>query len=537
MPKDIAFDAEARKALAAGVHTLAQAVKVTLGPKGRYVAIAEGSRKPGITNDGVTVARDIDFEDPVMQMGAKIVREAAGKTDRNVGDGTTTATLLTDEIVTEGMRNITAGADPIGIRRGIQKATDVLVASLKEEAVAVDSPEQIANVGAISSGNAEIGEKIAEAMAEVGKDGVIICEKSNTFGIQVDAAKGMLFERGFLSPYMADDMGNMKGELDDPFIFITDQEIKNIQDIVPVLEGVIQAKRPLLIVTEYLSPEVLETLLLNQQRGTLKVAAVKPPDAGDKRKKQLEDMAVLTGGTYISPEFGIELSDANVSMLGRAKNVRITKDTTLISSGLGDPEAIAARVAQIKAQIEECNDSRDKALDRERVAKLSGGIGILRIGAATEAELLSVRRRVEDALRATQSAVREGIVAGGGTALLRAAARLDEIECANNDELVGVDIMRRAAEAPLRTIAENAGLNGSNVVDEVKKLDGSWGFNAATGEYADMVATGVTDPTEVVRISLQTAASLACLLLITEVTVNETPKEPITIDDLMGTKK
>lgn len=306
MPKDIAFDAEARKALAAGVHTLAQAVKVTLGPKGRYVAIAEGSRKPGVTNDGVTVARDIDFEDPVMQMGAKIVREAAGKTDRNVGDGTTTATLLTDEIVTEGMRNITAGADPISIRRGIQKATDVLVASLKEEAVAVDSPEQIANVGAISSGNAEIGEKIAEAMAEVGKDGVIICEKSNTFGIQVDAAKGMLFERGFLSPYMADDMGNMKGELDDPFIFITDQEIKNIQDIVPVLEGVIQAKRPLLIVTEYLSPEVLETLLLNQQRGTLKVAAVKPPDAGDKRKKQLEDMAVLTGGTYISPEFGIE---------------------------------------------------------------------------------------------------------------------------------------------------------------------------------------------------------------------------------------
>lgn len=535
MSKEIAFDVDARSGLASGVHKLSQAVKVTLGPKGRYAALQSEKpqyRPPAITNDGVTVAKDIDFANPVEQMGAKMVREVAGQTDKEVGDGTTTATLLTGELVSVGLRSITAGADPIAIRRGIQRAAEAAIEAVKANAVAIETHEQTANVATISSGDELIGEKIAECIDEVGKDGVIIAEKSQTFGIQVDVKKGLMFERGFLSPYMASDMGNMKGELDEAYVLITDQKILNIQDILPVLEAVKQAVHPLLIIAEDLGNEVVNTLLLNRMHKTLDVVAVKAPGFmdSDSRKKQLMDIAVLTGGQVISPEFGLTPADATKAMLGRAKKVKITKDSTLIVGGFGNKEAIEERCKQIKAELERTTASGERRELRERLAKMSGGIGILRVGAATETELISVRRRIEDAIRSVQSALREGIVAGGGVALLQAIPALDALE-AEGDERTGIEIVRKALEAPVRTIAENAGYEGNLVVEKCKTLDKGCGLNSATGEYGDMIAMGVADPTEVVRTSLQSAVSLACLILVTEATINEKVEE-VTWEDL-----
>lgn len=532
--KEIAFNTDARSGLAAGVHKLSEAVKVTLGPKGRYVATQDDRswKAPQVTNDGVTVAKDIDFANPVEQMGAKMVREVAGQTDNEVGDGTTTATLLTDALVSEGLRSIAAGADPIALRRGIQRASAAAIEAVKACAIAIETHEHTAGVGAISAGDALIGEKIAEAIDEVGKDGVIIAEKSQTFGIEVEVKKGLMFERGFLSPYMADDMANMKGELEEPYVMVTDQKIQNIQDILPVLEAVKQSGHPLLIVADDLGAEALNTLLLNRMRGALNVVAVKCPayQDSDSRKKQNMDIAVLTGGQVITPELGLTLSDATKDMLGRAKKVKISKDSTLIVGGLGDKAAIEERCAQIRAEYDVTTSRGERRELRERLAKLSGGIGVMRVGAATETELISTRRRIEDAIRAVQSALREGVVAGGGVALLQAASVLDAL-AAEGDEQVGIDIVRRALEAPMRTIAENAGLEGALVVEKCKTLDAGCGLNAATGEYGDMVAMGVADPAEVVRKALEAAVSLASLILVTEVAINDKVEE-ITWEDL-----
>ncbi len=534
MAKEITFSIDARNGLAEGVHKLSEAVKVTLGPKGRFVALeSERLRNaPGVTNDGVTVAKDIDFANPVEQMGAKLVREVAGKTDKEVGDGTTTATLLTDELVSLGLRSIASGADPIAIRHGIQCAADAVIESIKVNAIGVETHDQIANVGMISAGEMLIGEKIADCIDEIGKDGVIIAEKSQTFGIQVDIKKGLVFERGFISPYFAADMGNMCGELDEPYVLITDQKITSIQDIVPLLEDVKMSGHPLLIIAEDLSNEVINTLLLNKMRNALNVMAVKAPGfmGSDSRESQIMDIAILTKGQVISQKFGLTPADATKVMLGRAKKVKITKDSTLIIGGFGDKQAIAERCAQIKAALIRETSSGERRELRERLAKLSGGIGVLRIGAATETELISTRRRVEDAIRSVQSALREGIVAGGGIALLQAVPALDKLDV-QGDVLTGVNIVRHALEAPVRVIAENAGYEGKLVVEKCKTLNKGCGFNAATGVYGDMIAMGVIDPTEVVRTSLQSAVSLASLILVTEVTVNDKIEE-ITWKDL-----
>lgn len=526
MPKDVAFGADARSGLAAGVHKLAEAVKVTMGPRGRYVALDESTKTPGITNDGVTVAKDVDFSNHVEQMGAKMVREAAGKTDIEVGDGTTAATLLTDEIARAGLRYIAAGSEPIPIRRGIQKASAAMIDYIKKESTPVDSHEQFANVATVAVGDSHIGEKIAEAMDEVGKDGVIIVEKSQTFGIDVDVAKGMMFDRGFLSPHMADDMGAMTGELEDAYVLVTDQKITDVHDIIPVLEAVAKTGDPLLIVCQDISPEPLNTILLNKMRGVLKAVAVKGPDYMEAHEKpQTEDIAILTGATYLDSALGMKVSDASIDKLGRAKVVKITKDRTLISDGAGDPAAIEERCKQIKGELDRADTRDAKRLLRERLGKLGGGIGTLRVGAATETELVTLRRRIEDALRATQTAAREGVVAGGGIALLRSAKALDGVEYENEDERRGGEILRAVAESPLRTIAENSGFEGPVVVEKCKGLDEGCGLNAATGEYGDMIKMGVADPTEVVRTSLETAVSLASLILITEATVSDIEKE------------
>ena len=534
MSKEIAFDIDARNGLAAGVHKLSEAVKVTLGPKGRFVALgAEKSYKaPGVTNDGVTVAKDIDFANPVEQMGAKMVREVAGRTDKEVGDGTTTATLLTDELVSAGLLDIAAGADPIALRRGIQRAADAAIEAVKANAVSIETHEQTASVATISAGDKVIGEKIAECIDEVGKDGVIICEKSQTFGIDVEIKKGMLFERGFFSPYFASDMGNMKGELEEPYIMITDQRIQTVQEIMPMLEAVKASGHPLLIIADDMSNEVMNTLLLNKMHNALEVVAVKCPGytGSDNQKVQNMDIAILTGGQVISQDFGLNVGDVTKAMLGRARKVKITKDSTLIVGGLGKKEAIADRCTQIKAELAETTQSGERRGLRERLAKMSGGIGVLRVGAATEAELISVRRRIEDAIRSVQSALREGIVAGGGVALLQAIPALDALE-AEGDELTGINIVRHALEAPVRTIAENAGYEGNLIVEKCKELEIGYGLNSATGEYGDMIAMGVADPTEVTRTALQSAVSLASLLLVTEATISEKVVE-VTWEDL-----
>ena len=498
MAKDIKFEADARSALAAGVNKLANAVKVTLGPKGRYVALEKSFGAPLITNDGVTVAKEVELEDPVENMGAQLIREAAVKTNDVAGDGTTTATLLADVIVSEGLRNVTAGADALGIRRGIQKATDAVVEAIKADATPVSTTEQITNVGTISAGDAVIGAKIAEAMDAVGKDGAISVEDSQTFGLDMDIVEGMQYERGYISPYMATDMEKMEANLSDPYILLTDQKISNIQDMVPLLEQIMKTGRPLFIVAEDVEGEALATILLNKLRGTFTAVAIKAPGFGDRRKRILEDIAAVTGAQVIDKDFGMTLADAKIEMLGTAKTVKVTKDRALIVDGAGDKAAIQERISHIKKELERVDSDFDRDKLQERLAKLSGGVAVLKVGAATEAELKEKKSRIEDALQATRAAVEEG----------------------------GVEIIRKAMEAPMRAIAQNAGFEGSVMVDKVRHMEKGEGVNFADGTTGKMIEMGVNDPVKVTRTALQSAASVAALILITECTINEIPKDP-----------
>ena len=534
MAKQILFNEEARRSLERGVDALADAVKVTLGPKGRNVVLEKKFGSPSIINDGVTIARDIELEDPFENMGAQLVKEVATKTNDVAGDGTTTATLLASVIVNEGIRNVTAGADALAIRRGIDKAVNAIVEQIKTDAIEVSTTEQIASVGSISAGDDEIGQKIAEAMDAVGRDGAISVEDSQTFGFDLEVVEGMQYDRGYISPYMATDMDRMEADLKDPFILLTDQKISNIQDLVPLLETVMQSGRPLLVVAEDVEGEALATLLLNKLRGTLNVTAIKAPGFGDRRKRILEDIAIVTGGTVVDKDFGLTLADATPDMLGTAKTVKITKDNTLIVDGAGDKAAIEDRIKQIKAEIDRVESDFDREKLQERLAKISGGVAVLKVGAATESELKEKKSRIEDALQATRAAVEEGIVAGGGVALIDALPALDAIEVADDGEKVGIEIIRKALESPMRIIAQNAGYEGSVVVEKVKGLEKGWGLNSATGEYGDMIAMGVNDPVKVTRTALQSAASVAGLILITEATVNEIPKEGPDLSALAG---
>jgi len=534
MAKEIKFEADARTGMAAGVKKLSDAVKVTLGPKGRYVALERSFGAPLVTNDGVTVAREIDLEDPVENMGAQLVREAAVKTNDVAGDGTTTATLLADVIVSEGLRNVVAGADALGIRRGIEKATDAVVEAIKKDAKPVRGQEQIANVGTISAGDAVIGEKIAEAMEAVGKDGAISVEDGQTFGIDIDIVQGMQYDRGYISPYMATDSERMEAVLNDPFILLTDLKVSSIQELVPLLEGVMKSGRPLLIVAEDVEGEALGTLLLNKLRGTLQVVAIKAPGFGDRRKRILEDIAVVTKGKVVSKDFGMSLADIQLEDLGTAKTVKVNKDTTIIIDGAGSKKAVSDRVAAMRAEMDRLDSDFDKEKLQERLAKLSGGVAVLKVGAATESELKEKKSRIEDALQATRAAVEEGIVAGGGVAMVNAINALNKVDVDDPDEKVGVEIIRKALEAPMRAIAQNAGYEGSVVVEKVKAMKKGQGINFANGKEGDMIAMGVNDPVKVTRTALQSAASVAALVLITEATVNEIPTEGPDLSALAG---
>ncbi len=534
MAKEIKFEADARSGLAAGVKKLADAVKVTLGPKGRYVALERSFGAPLVTNDGVTVAREVELEDPVENMGAQLIREAAVKTNDVAGDGTTTATLLADVIVSEGLRNVAAGADALGVRRGVEKATDAVVEAIKADAKEITTKDQIANVGTISAGDAVIGEKIAEAMDAVGKDGAISVEESQTFGIDIDIVQGMQYDRGYISPYMATDNERMEAVLDNPFILLTDMKISSIQDLVPLLEQIMKAGRSLLIVAEDVEGEALGTLLLNKLRGTLSVVAIKAPGFGERRSRILEDIAVVTNGKVVSKDFGMTLADVTINDLGTAKSVKVSKDATVIVDGAGDPAAVEARIAQMRSELDRTESEFDREKLQERLAKLSGGVAVLKVGAATESELKEKKSRIEDALQATRAAVEEGIVAGGGVALINAIAALDGVEAADADEQVGIDIIRKAMEAPMRAIATNAGYEGSVVVEKVKEMAKGEGINFANGEAGNMIEMGVNDPVKVTRTALQSAASVAALILITEATINEIPQEGPDLSALAG---
>lgn len=526
MAKLIQFDEEARRGLERGVNKLADAVKVTLGPKGRNVVLEKKFGSPTITNDGVTIAKDIELEDPFENMGAALVREVATKTNDIAGDGTTTATLLAQSIVHEGMKNVVAGANPMVLKRGIKKATDCLVKKLQENAKTVSTKEEKAQVASISAGDTEIGGLIADAMEKVGNDGVITVEESKTMETSLETVEGMQFDRGYISPYMVTDPDKMEAVLSNPYVFITDRKITMIQDIMPVLEKVVQQGRELLIIAEDIEGEALATLVVNRLRGTFKAVAVKAPGFGDRRKAMLQDIATLTGATVISEEVGRKLDSATVADLGSCSQVRVTKDLTTIVDGAGDKQAIADRVASIRAQIPETTSQFDKEKLQERLAKLSGGVAVIKVGAATETELKDKKLRIEDALNATRAAVAEGIVAGGGTALLQVQPALDELEKeTEGDEKTGIDIVRRAIEAPVRQIANNAGLEGAVIVEAVKKAKKGIGFNAQTEEYVDMIKSGIVDPCKVTRSALQNAASIAAMILTTEAVVADKPAE------------
>lgn len=524
MAKNITFNTDARAKLAKGVNTLADAVTVTMGPKGRYVALQRSFGAPTITNDGVSVAKEIELEDNIENMGAQLVKEVATKTNDTVGDGTTTATLLAQAIVNDGLRNVAAGANPLAIRRGIDKAVNAAVAEMKKQAKPVETKEQIASVGTISAGDPEVGEKIAEAMEVVGKDGVITVEDSQTFDITIDTVEGMQFDKGYVSAYFVTDNDRMEAVMKDPYILITDQKISSVQDIMPVLEAVQRAGRGLLIIAEDIDGEALPTLVLNKIRGALNVCAVKAPGYGDRRKRMLEDIAVLTGGQAALDELGVKVADITADMLGTAKSVTISKDNTVIVGGAGSKEAIDARIAQIKGEMENTTSDFDREKLQERLAKLSGGVAVIKVGAATESELKEIKHRVEDALQATRAAVEEGIVAGGGVAFMDAAPALDAVEIDDPEEKIGVDIVKKALTAPVATIAKNAGFEGAVVVDKVAELPAGQGLNSANGEWGDMIEMGVLDPVKVSRVTLQNAASVASLILITEATVSDVPK-------------
>ncbi len=524
MAKDIRFDEQARRGLEAGVDKLADAVKVTLGPKGRYVVLEKSFGAPTITNDGVTIAKEVELEDPIENMGAQLVKEVATKTNDVAGDGTTTATLLAQIIVSEGLRNVAAGANPLALKRGIEKAVDAVVESIRSNAKDIEDRDEIAHVGAISAADDVIGDKIAEAMEVVGNDGVITVEESQTFGIEIETVEGMQFDKGYISPYMITDSDRMEAVLNDPLILIVNSKIGSIQDLLPVLEKVMQSGKQLLIIAEDVEGEALATLVVNKLRGTFTCVAVKAPGFGDRRKRMLEDIAVVTGGKVVSEELGMKLDGVTLDMLGRAKTVKITKDDTTIIDGAGAEDDIKARINQIKAEIENSDSDFDREKLQERLAKLSGGVAVIKVGAATEVELKEKKHRIEDALQATRAAVEEGIVAGGGVALVDAAPALDSLEL-HEEEMIGVKIIRKALDEPLRTIASNAGHEGSVVVEKVKALDKGNGLNAATGEYGDLMAMGVIDPVKVTRFALQNAASIAALILVTETTINTIPEK------------
>ncbi len=523
MAKDIQFSSDARSAMVRVVDMLADTVKVTLGPKGRNVVLEKAFGSPLITNDGVTIAKEIELEDPFENMGAKLVSEVASKTNDIAGDGTTTATLLTQAIVREGIKNVTAGANPIGIRRGIEAATAAAVAALKENSVPVSNKEAIAQVAAVSSRSEKVGEYISEAMERVGKDGVITIEESRGMETELEVVEGMQFDRGYLSQYMVTDNEKKVAELDNPFILVTDKKISNIQEILPLLESILQTNRPLLIIADDVDGEALPTLVLNKIRGTFNVVAVKAPGFGDRRKAMLEDIAILTGATVITDDLGLELKDATVEALGQAAKVVVDKDSTTIVEGAGDPAAISNRVGIIKSQIETTNSDFDREKLQERLAKLAGGVAVIKVGAATETELKEMKLRIEDALNATRAAVEEGIVAGGGTALVNVIPAVAALEL-TEDEETGRNIVLRALEEPVRQIALNAGYEGSIIIDRLKHAEAGQGFNAASGEWVDMIETGIIDPVKVTRSALQNAASVASLILTTEAVVANKPE-------------
>ena len=525
MAKDIKFSSDARSAMVRGVDILADTVKVTLGPKGRNVVLEKSFGSPLITNDGVTIAKEIELEDHFENMGAKLVSEVASKTNDIAGDGTTTATVLTQAIVREGIKNVTAGANPIGIRRGIEAAVATAVEALKNNAIPVANKEAIAQVAAVSSRSEKVGEYISEAMEKVGKDGVITIEESRGMETELEVVEGMQFDRGYLSQYMVTDNEKMVADLENPYILITDKKISNIQEILPLLESILQSSRPLLIIADDVDGEALPTLVLNKIRGTFNVVAVKAPGFGDRRKAMLEDIAILTGGTVITEDLGLELKDATIEALGQAAKVSVDKDSTVIVEGAGNPEAIANRVAVIKSQIETTTSEFDREKLQERLAKLSGGVAVIKVGAATETELKEMKLRIEDALNATRAAVEEGIVAGGGTAFVNVISAVAALEL-EGDEATGRSIVLRALEEPVRQIAYNAGYEGSIVIDRLKNAEAGTGFNAATGEWVNMIEAGIIDPVKVSRSALQNAASVASLILTTEAVVANKP-EPV----------
>ena len=523
MSKEIKFSSDARSAMVRGVDILADTVKVTLGPKGRNVVLEKSFGSPLITNDGVTIAKEIELEDHFENMGAKLVSEVASKTNDIAGDGTTTATVLTQAIVREGIKNVTAGANPIGIRRGIEAAVAAAVEALKNNAIPVSSKEAIAQVAAVSSRSEKVGEYISEAMEKVGKDGVITIEESRGMETELEVVEGMQFDRGYLSQYMVTDSEKMVADLENPYILITDKKISNIQEILPLLESILQSNRPLLIIADDVDGEALPTLVLNKIRGTFNVVAVKAPGFGDRRKAMLEDIAILTGGTVITEDLGLELKDATIEALGQAARVTVDKDSTVIVEGAGNPEAISHRVAVIKSQIETTTSEFDREKLQERLAKLSGGVAVIKVGAATETELKEMKLRIEDALNATRAAVEEGIVAGGGTALVNVIPAVADLEL-TGDEATGRNIVLRALEEPVRQIAHNAGFEGSIVIDRLKNAEVGTGFNAATGEWVNMIDQGIIDPVKVSRSALQNAASVASLILTTEAVVANKPE-------------
>ena len=531
MAKEIKYGVEARKALEAGVNQLADTVRVTLGPKGRNVVLDKSYGAPLITNDGVTIAKEVELEDAFENMGAQLVKEVATKTNDVAGDGTTTATVLTQAMVQEGMKNLEAGANPIVLRRGMKRATDKAVEALKDMSQKVKGKEQIAKVAAISAGDEEVGNLVADAMEKVTNDGVITIEESKTMQTELDLVEGMQFDRGYLSAYMCTDMDKMEAVLDDPYILITDKKISNIQDILPLLEKIVQAGARLLIIAEDVEGEALTTLIVNKLRGTFNVVAVKAPGYGDRRKAMLEDIAILTGGQVISSDLGLELKDTTIDMLGRAKSVKVQKENTVIVDGAGDKDAIAGRVSQIRGQIDETTSEFDKEKLQERLAKMAGGVAVIRVGAATETEMKEAKLRMEDALNATRAAVEEGIIAGGGSAYIHASKKVAElVDTLEGDEKTGAKVILKALEAPLYYIAANAGLEGAVIINKVKESAPGTGFNAATEEYVDMVDSGILDPVKVTRSALQNATSVASTLLTTESAVatikEDTPAMP-----------
>lgn len=533
MAKDLKFSEDARQAMLRGVDKLANAVKVTIGPKGRNVVLDKEYVAPLITNDGVTIAKEIELEDPYENMGAKLVQEVANKTNEIAGDGTTTATVLAQAMIQEGLKNVTSGANPVGLREGIDKAVRVAVEALHDISQKVENKNEIAQVGAISAADEEIGKYISEAMDKVGNDGVITIEESNGLDTELEVVEGMQFDRGYQSPYMVTDSDKMIAELERPYILVTDKKISSFQDILPLLEQVVQSSRPILIVADEVEGDALTNIVLNRMRGTFTAVAVKAPGFGDRRKAMLEDLAILTGATVITDDLGLELKDASIDMLGTANKVEVTKDSTTVVDGDGDDNSIDARVSQIKAQIEETDSDFDREKLQERLAKLAGGVAVIKVGAASETELKERKLRIEDALNSTRAAVEEGIVAGGGTALVNIYNKVEEIE-AEGDVATGVNIVLKALSAPVRQIAENAGLEGSVIVERLKHADAGVGFNAATNEWVNMLEEGIVDPTKVTRSALQHAASVAAMFLTTEAVVANIPEPESNDNAAMG---